>query len=150
MDFQASEVIFWFWASDTKIPAKGLPSRKCLAPLTLTKINNLAKMSFLPSSLGLALKTRGTAKEPVTTQRENLPAAEGSRDCSVHASLAAACLGWRHCQQERVTRRGGAAWKWAWMLQSFSPFASLAFPPLGTGCKPIPISMFRIGLHQLV
>lgn len=57
------------------------------------KIHNLAETPFLPSPLGLAPKTRGTAKEPVTAKRENLPAAEGSGSRSVRVSLAAACLG---------------------------------------------------------
>lgn len=91
------------------------------------KINNLAKTPFLPSPLGLALKKRGTAKEPVTTERENLLAAEESRGCSMHASLAAACLRWRCCQQERVTRRAGAAWKGAWMLAELFTFCFLSF-----------------------
>lgn len=34
-------------------------------------------------------------------------------------------------------------------LQSFSPFTSLAFLQLGTGYKSIPISAFRICIHQL-
>lgn len=135
-------ILVWgFWHKST---GKRPSSRKHLSPLNgKPKLTVLQRYPSCPQPLGLAPRTRRTPQRRLRPPED--PA--GSSACCVHP---ACCRGDRAGWQERVTRRGGALWKQAWMLQSFSPLASFAFPQLGAGCQPILISLLGMDPHSSV
>lgn len=121
----------------TQTHAKGLPSRKCPTPLTgKPNLTVLLRHLSYPHPLVISQNKRNH-KGACDDWKED---SASSRVSSVHASLAAACLGWWCCQQEGVTRRGGAAELFTFHFPSFSAAR--------TGYKSIPISTFRIHVHQ--